>query len=280
MKIVSCLLFLLILFGCATGRGPASIQDAQQHIVFDIDWTIVAETETPKLFPANRVINVDGKFYVIYEGLDSFIEKILNTPQMKVSFYSGGAKSRNDDLLKKIKLKDGRSLYSIAYKILSKEDLVEMPNVTPDQKFSERFKKDLTKVSEDLEQVLMFDDTNGFTLPGKARQQDQVFHIGMSYLPFRDYIDSSGSQGKYIPPSREAWELDRRRLSILEEAFKESYVEWQKGGNTTLARIMKRKETELRLDQHLWNEHSRRLYTKAFPVASTEGCAKLIPAFF
>lgn len=280
MKVLSLLFFLLILFGCSTGRSPASPQTLDQHIVFDIDWTLVAETETPNLFPKNRVINVEGKHYVLYDGVENFIQKILSTPQFKVSFFSGGNKSRNEELLKNIKLKDGRTFFEAAYKVLNKEDLVEMPNSTAEMKFAERFKKDLTKVSEDLDQILMFDDTPNFVMPGKARQGDQVFHIGMSYLPFRDFNDAVGSKGQYVPPSREAWLLDRNRMIILEQAFNESFKEWQNGSNLTLAQLMKQKEQLLRFDQHQWNEYSKRLYSKTLPSTTVESCIGLIPAFF
>jgi len=264
--------------GCSTGRSPASFSNEIQHVVFDIDWTIVAETETPHLFPVNRVVSVEGKYYVKYEGLESLIEKLISHPQIKVSFFSGGKKSRNEDLLKKIKLKDGRSLFSVAHKILSSEDLVPMPNTTPEMKFSERFKKDLTKVSEDLEQVLMFDDTSKFVLPGKAKQEDQVFHIGLSYLPFRNFNDSIGAKGEYIPPNREAWLLDSQRLVILEQVFNEAFSERQNGENATLARLMKQKEKELRFDLHQWNQYSKIYYNRSLPTA--ENCFKLMPAFF
>lgn len=264
--------------GCSTDRSPASFQDEIQHVVFDIDWTIVAETEIPNSFPANRVLNVEGKHYIKYFGLESLIEKLISNPQIKVSFYSGGKKSRNENLLKKIKLKDGRSLFSVAHKILSSDDLVAMPNTTAEMKFSERFKKDLTKVSEDLEQVLMFDDTPKFVLPGKAKQEEQVFHIGLSYLPFRDFNDALGVKGEYIPPSREAWLLDSQRLVILEQVFQEAFVELQNGENVTLAKLMKQKEKELRFDLHQWNQYSKRLFNKSQP--SVESCTKLIPAFF
>lgn len=278
MKLLLSLLFLLMFVGCSTGRGPASFQDEVQHIVFDIDWTIVAETETPNLFPANRVVVVEGKHYVKYFGLESLVEKLIRNPQIKISFYSGGKKARNEDLLKKIKLNDGRSLFSVAHKILSAEDLTPMPNTTAEMKFSERFKKDLTKVSEDLEQVLMFDDTPKFVLPGKAKQEEQVFHMGLSYLPFRDFNDAIGAKGDYIPPNREAWLLDSQRLIILEQVFNEAFAELQNGENVTLAQLMKQKEKLLRFDLHQWNQYSKIYYNRSLPTA--ESCFKLIPAFF
>jgi len=161
---------------------------------------------------------------------------------------------------------------------LNYEDLVEMPNVSAEMKFSERFKKDLTKVSEDLEQVLMFDDTPKFVLPGKAKQEEQVFHIGLSYLPFRDFNDAVKMKGDYIPPSRDAWLLDSQRLVILEQAFDEAFDEWQMGGNVTLTSLMKQKEKQLRFDLHQWNPYSKKLFNKSQPTI--ESCKKLILTFF
>ena len=263
-----CFLFILlfILVSCAEIiRGPAASFSQTQHIVFDIDWTIVAEVKDKEaLKKFSDVIHVDGTDYVLYPGLRSLIKEMVQHPEIKISFFSGGANKRNEKLLSLIKLDDGRTLKSIAHKILGREDLVRMENVPESARFAERFKKDLSKISEDLDNVIMFDDTANFTLPNLARQQDQVFFMGTSYLPFASFDEARKHAGDYIPKTYEAWKLDRERLELLKEAFKESYQEWTtSGSNNKLIDFLKSKETLLRFDSHQWTEYSKQLFQRS-----------------
>ena len=181
------LLFLFILssFSCAQHaiRSPAS---GERHIVFDVDWTIVSEIKNPTArdLKNKRVLEVEGIHYFISDGLENFIQDIRSYKEMKISFFSGGKKSRNTKLLSMIKLPDGKSLLDIAYKVLNNEDLVPVADAPPEARFSERFKKDLTKVSKVLDSLIMLDDTAGFVVDSSDNQAKHVFFIGKAFLYF------------------------------------------------------------------------------------------------
>ncbi len=135
-----------------------------------------------------------------------------------------------------------------------------MEHVPESARFAERYKKDLAKVSDDIDSIIMFDDTANFTLPNSARQQDQVFFMGTSYLPFASFEEAQKQTGDYVPKSDDAWKLDRERLELLREAFKESYQEWKSAGsNGQLSDHLKSKEVLLRFDSHQWTHYSRKL---------------------
>lgn len=284
MTMFSFTIYLFLLSGCAEyARRPAEVSSVSvQHIVFDIDWTMVAEITNPTKtqLQSSRVIVVDGHTYFINEGLEEFIENLNSLPDVRISFFSGGTLSRNNQLLEKIKLKDGRSLKQISYKVLGKEHLVAVPDAPSTAKFAERYKKDLTLISDDLEQVLMFDDTKDFVLESKASQKEQVFFTGTAFLPFESFQDVGTQKGDYIPKSYDEWLLDRKKLFIIHGAFKEAYADWKSGvNNSLLPRLMKEKEKQLNLASHQWNRYSRSLWKPAISPVSNKRCSQLIENF-
>jgi hypothetical protein len=52
-----------------------------RHLVFDIDWTIVKEIREGDPAPKDksRLIVVEGKTYYVNEGVEDFIEEIVNS---------------------------------------------------------------------------------------------------------------------------------------------------------------------------------------------------------
>lgn len=279
--------FLLTIFcfvSCAfNGRSPAAKTD-ELHVVFDIDWTIVSEIKEFKNINKNRTIEVQGKTYFVNNGLESFIEELLSTPHMKISFYSGGKKSRNNELLEQIKLKDGRSLKDIAYKVLSNEDLVHIEGVPETLPFSEKHKKDLSKITKNLDQLIMFDDTYDFVVDSVEQQKQHVFFIGKAFEHFESFADAAGKSGEYVPKNNEAWLLNRNRLKILNVAFREAYADY-KAGAMTFSEAMKRQEELLDLKSHVWNEHSTRYYRnyhgqlQPSKGPTSEGCFEVMSLF-
>lgn len=257
------LLILVLLFSaCAElTRYPATTSEVR-HVVFDIDWTIVSEIKEGHIIPSKRVIEVSGHKYFITEGLEEFIQSILDKKDVKISFYSGGLKVRNVELLSKIKLKDNRSLQDIAYKVLSFEDLV-VNDAADGAAFSERYKKDLSKISNDLDELIMFDDTYNFVLETKVPQNENVFFIGSTLEYFESFKDAEKQSGKFIPKTHEQWLLNNKKFYILKEAFEEAYLE-SKSGNITFSRAMKAREELLNLKSHEWNEVSQRYYKANF----------------
>ncbi len=263
MKCVILFLFSFLISCSQIARKPAEIADVK-HLVLDIDWTIVTEVKDPlmKVNPASRLIEVGGVKYFINEGLEELIEEALSHPDIRLSFYSGGKRERNFELLSRIKLKNGKSLKDVAINIFSGEELVRNEMAPEKASFSQRLKKDLTLISKNLKDIIMLDDTPDFVLDTLEKQSDSVFFIGKAFEYFDSFEDIKGKSGEYVPESYTAWLLNRKKLYILKEAFKESYLEASRGENSLLEG-MKKREKLLDLKSHKWNVYSRALYSKA-----------------
>lgn len=274
------LTLLLILSACSefTLRNPAALQ---KHIVFDIDWTIVSEIKNPDAIQLKnpRVIKVHDHFYYINDGLEEFVEDILRKGDVKVSFYSGGELIRNQELLKKIKLKSGQSLFEIAYKIKGREDLVSVTDAPAGARFAERYKKDLKKIADNLEELIMFDDTLDFALDESINQNKHVFYIGKAFLYFEKFESVKGASGEYIPSSKEEWLLNREKLNILRGAFNDAYTEAQSKG-ISFSEAMKKREELLNLKDHQWNDYSSQYYkaSKGIPLirSNSQNCSGMV----
>ena len=83
--------------------------------------------------------------------------------------------------------------------------------------FSERFKKDLTIVNKDLNQVVLVDDLKNFTPSG---QEDNLLWVGRTYT-YQDKFKKL-PLSKYIPDSELSWLNERYKFfwvySSIEEA--------------------------------------------------------------
>lgn len=259
-------IYSIILSSCTTPhRSPSS---DVKHLVFDIDWTIVKELRDENIKPSNlsRMITVEGKNYFINDGLEDFIIHVLSKPDMKISFYSGGKDTRNIELLSKIKLPDGRSLKDIAFKVLDYDDLVRVENIPESAPFAERLKKDLSKISHDLKNVILLDDTDNFFLDsiiGERHQRQSFSFIGKAFLFFDNYHQTKDHAGDYVPKSFDSWLLDRKKLSVLKEAFEVAYQETLEG-TISFSEAMKKQEELLNLKSFEWNEWSKRYFNFAF----------------
>jgi hypothetical protein len=235
------ILLIFSLFSCSEiSRTPSSTESL--HVVLDIDWTIVSNYE--KEFsntPQEKIIMVEGRPYVARDHLSTLIEYLLKN-DIKVSFFSGGGESRNRELLSKIYLDDGRSLAEIATTVKSFEDLTKMPNVAEDAKFSEKYKKDLLKISDNLDNVILFDDAKNFYL--NEAQKENLIHLGPSFKYFETFEEAQKVSGDYIPKNYGEWLFDRQKFLILkyqvEEALKlhiNTGVSFKKAMNMVLAKI-------------------------------------------
>lgn len=272
--------FLFFIFACSQVERNIASKVEIHHAVFDIDWTLVSEITDPqqKIVDKKRIIEVLGKKYFVNEGAQEFIEEILSHPDMKISFYSGGLRERNHDLLSKIKLHDGRSLKDISYKILSKNDLVSVEDAPPDAPFSSRFKKDLTKISKNLDELIMFDDIENFSLNNVDRQSEKVFFIGTAFKYFETYPEAQKNVGPYVPQSFDEWFLNKNKLFILKQAFNEAYQESNSNKAISFSEAMKKQEALLDLKNHSMNAYSKRYYKKSFEVES-RNCNAIMEMF-
>lgn len=218
---------LFFLFACANQvRLPQSeISHADLHVVFDIDWTIVSnyESEVSKLSKSaeEKIHYVEGKPYIVRDHTIELIESLL-AKNINISFFSGGTKSRNIDLLSKIILSDGRSLKEIAFKIKSFEDLTKVQNIPETAKFQERFKKDLLKITDDLSKVIIIDDAFNFFV-NEEQKKNRLF-LGPTFKYFEEYEAIGKISGEYIPKSYDEWLFDRDKFKIIENLIEDALM--------------------------------------------------------
>lgn len=263
------------------GRMPASLE-SEKHVVFDIDWTITSEVD--QKFSGKRIIEVEGKKYFIHDGLEDFIENLLSKKDIKISFFSGGSRSRNHSLLEKIVLSDGRSLKDIAFKILSKEELTIIEGSKNNEKFSRRYKKDLKKISSDLNNLIMIDDTINFVLDKK--QSEHVLFTGNTFQHFETFAQAKTAVGNYVPRTLGEWSFARNKLIILNGAIEEAYKEASDNGLPFKEAVLIQSEL-LNLHTGEWNDYSRKMFAEAYnkstkkinTVNSNSNCRQLIIPF-
>lgn len=213
---------ILFLIGCSQlERSPQSYnREKELHVVLDIDWTIVSNFE-PEFSdaPIDRLVEADGKKYVIRDGLEELIEYLLEE-NIKVSFFSGGTKVRNEELLSRIYLRDGRSLKDIAYRVKNFDDLTVVPNVPETAKFQEKYKKDMHKIHADLKQLAWFDDATSFYID--ESQKRNLVHIGPSFKFFENFDQALKHTGNYIPDKFGMYYFDRKKMDILKFHIQEA----------------------------------------------------------
>ncbi|MCR9206485.1 MAG: hypothetical protein NXH75_18020, partial [Halobacteriovoraceae bacterium] len=162
---------------------------------------------------SRRLFKVDGHHYLLKEGMKELIELAVERG-ISISFFSGGKKERNVALLKKIRLESGESLFSLSKKILSFQDLTEV-STDINLHFSERYKKDIKKVHENLDEVILLEDIPHF---GKGQSLRQTAWLGETTFP--------RIRGKTIEESQNYW-----RKFDVEERFLPQSIEqdwWQK----------------------------------------------------
>lgn len=199
---VKILLLLLLL--------PLVALSAEHHVVFDVDQTLAYKIHgdvggpgdplhgragrvlevnylKPEILPdGTPALNPDGsrkmtamaEKYRLYDGVAEFLEKLRSEHDVKVSFFSGASSARTTALLAALKMADGSSALDHAYRVKGEADLVR---VRETGRYREMFRKDLGKISEDLENVIMVDDIE-FVLDSQRRN---LLHIGEEF-PYQE----------------------------------------------------------------------------------------------
>lgn len=202
---------------------PRAHATAPIDIVFDIDWTTfysIENSEVPSAKNQTRV--VEGQSYRYTDYLPEVIETLLTRhPEVRISFFSGGSRSRNEALLSQVHLADGRSLLQVAHRVFSKEHLQELSQ-NETLPFATRYKKNLSLVMPEAipSRTILIDDQVEFAVkPNKAVSSLGIFN-------FTEHFDSTRAGTKYQPNTQEEWQLERNKallwLSLLSEALSRS----------------------------------------------------------
>lgn len=202
------------------------------HLVFDLDWTLISSIPEDADLAAYagdaRFFTVEGKNYRLSNGVAEAINRLLDFNRrvgyeyVKISFFSGGARSRNEAVLKKIVLdpRTGRTAFDTAEKVLSFEDLKDLfPDVAPGEHigFTDRYRKNLVSYFQELGRTIAIDDVEKFFAGDQAKS---LLWIGETYKDFPTFADAAlakalASPGtKYLPPDFAAWAADQNRILI------------------------------------------------------------------
>lgn len=210
-------------------RQVASTIDEKFHLIFDIDWTLVVPlTEKQAKVVENHpnLIKVFNESYLLKEGAREVLDQAFSNKNLAVSFFSGGRQKRNDELLKQIHFPDGKSAFDKAYKILSRDDLTVLSEDTS-LRFSQRYKKDIGKISPNIRRALLIEDIEHFAL---GAGENQTLWLGRTYfpkLPGKTWQESNelwrqtGVEERFLAPEAEASWWNQRKLFYLEGLLKE-----------------------------------------------------------
>jgi hypothetical protein len=235
---------LFLLGACQNAGGPRGLEitksrlpssgletpQTKLYLILDIDWTLVSPLSEEQAFDFigdQRLLKVGGEFYLLKEGARELLEMAFSHPDIEVSFFSGGTKKRNINLLREIILEDGLTALQKSYKVLSKKDLTL---ISKDEalRFSEKFKKDLSKVHHDLKKVLLIEDLAHFALGDGV---NQTLWLGQTFyppLPYMGWHESNkkwqqlGVENRYLAPTKEIDWWARRKLFILQAILERS----------------------------------------------------------
>jgi hypothetical protein len=135
---------------------------APVDIVFDLDDTLIRWVRAfpDEHLPPNAIAPDGGALkhsYRVLDGATELLQSLANRPNVRISFFSLGPRLRNEAVLKKVILPDGRSAWDIAHKVLSDHDATS------------HGEKDLTKINPDLSRVLIVDDKFDSTIGGQRK---------------------------------------------------------------------------------------------------------------
>ena len=240
-------LFLLLLIhsSFALADGPPF------HVVFDLDWTLLYKIIDPKQLATSQstVLHFNNETYVLNDYAKNVIDTLRNNPDIKVSFFSAGSEERTRLLLQQIILKDGKTAYNIGFKVLDERFLtpVKYPKKNATS-VADLFHKDLKKITDDLNSVILIDDDSRFILHG---QRKNFVVIDPTYDYVADYRSRQIPTLKYPPPDRASWLKEQRKLlRILGMVSDATESLKQKPGQTFVSAI-----SALQRDSHYMQVH-------------------------
>jgi hypothetical protein len=219
------------LFSPLLAKGQVSQDEPQLIVLFDLDWTLVnPTTEKMALADSRGILRIGGKIYRISDYSIESLKALHETPGVVVGFYSGGGAKRNNSLISEIYKMLNSATAPFKYKpyiILSFEDMEPVAGARPDQKFHERFKKNIQKFL-DLKKTLLGDDVLNFTPPG---QEKNLIYAGLTYndrvrFEFKSLEDPN--EAAYSAPNFKKWRSERLKIPRLTGIFLESLSRSQK----------------------------------------------------
>ena len=148
--------------GVENTRAPAGY--AISHVVFDLDGTLV-ESLGHKV-PGDIVLE-SGEAYRVFPHARELVEHLWQKG-LAIHFFSGGSRARNLELLSKLKTNQGKSFLELASSTYHFEDLTDLGEQAAPQRFTERYRKDLTKIAA-IDELIILEDNPTFPLDEAQR---------------------------------------------------------------------------------------------------------------
>jgi hypothetical protein len=200
-------------------RAPASSQTID--IVFDLDWTLIKQLKRGEKLTGDNILYYQDEVYRLNDGALELLEYLNSKKNIRVSFFSGGGKFRNEAVLKKMKVGKG-SAFDMAHKILSKDDL-EVRSQDTSLTFTDRYKKNLLKVNSDLSNVLIIDDDIRFA--ANADQERNFLFLENVKYHFESPSDIHFGGGQFDPKTKAEWFFDKNKIYIVSDILENSLDE-------------------------------------------------------
>lgn len=240
MKSLATILIFIISLQLVIFDVQATTPRVPIDIILDIDWTAFYTVDPDQR--DEKTLSVEGKLYRPTDSLAAVLESLVKThPEVRISFFSGGERTRNEALLKSYFLSDGRSLFDISYKVFSKEHLHVASNDSQ-LRFSDRYKKVLDGLWPEWnpDRTILIDDMVDFARPPlKAVESMGVYN-------FQRRFDPARAGEKYFPESLAHWSNERQKavlwLALLDVSIRDAAA-----GNESFAEAATRN----------WNERSQ-----------------------
>lgn len=197
-------------------------EEKKFDVVFDLDWTVFYKVQRGAPFSKDdQVLLISGEAYRATDDIGKVIFLLQQRhPNVRISFFSGGSRSRNEILLRSISLPNKRSAFEAAFRVYSEEDLerVSEDNSLP---FAQRFKKPIQRLLPqfDAERTILIDDHPEFA-QGNLRAVNSLGKLNFSTQFLTDKV---GTQ--YYPASEEIWTLERAKAWLWYNAIDQAISE-------------------------------------------------------
>lgn len=188
-------------------------------MVFDLDWTLLYPLDENTVANPLKTVLFQGERYRVSDHTSEVLAQLFRKKDIRVSFYSGGSADRNAAVLKQIFISENMTAYDLAYKVLNKEDLIKVSD-DPSLSFTQRLKKDLTKIQPDLNRVVLFDDSANYTLEEQKKNQ---LWLGKTYTFYEHKSDIPIHRTEYDPPTISEWRRERNKVLSIYEAIEQVY---------------------------------------------------------
>lgn len=221
MRMLTIYILLSLLLSCSLSeRKPSSLDKTSPiDIILDLDWTLIKQVDSSTVLKDPRkYVFYEGEVYRVKDGARELLESLAKRENIRISFFSGGGEFRNHSVLKQIKVLD-KTAHEISYKILSKKDLTVVSN-DESLSFTDRFKKDLRLVNEDLSKVVLIDDDKRFLISDEYLEN--LLWLGKTYSQYEEYSEIPSGRTVYDPKTYEQWFFDRNKLFMVRDILDES----------------------------------------------------------